>query len=380
MSKITVTTIAGLTSGGDANTVKIESGDTLAVQTNATVGGTLGVTGVTTLTGSLLADTIVNRSGDSDSGLDLSTNDQITIKIANTNVGKITGTNSELRIAGTVADKDLTFQINDGGSELTAGIFNADIAGAFQVRDGSATNPSLGFLDNAGMGMFRQAGDNLGIACQGVERVRFTNSFNETQFNPGVGTNGGTVTINSSQSGRAIINTSHTLTGQDASGYPYGILCYMPNIAGDQVNLRHTFKGGGSGTTFQVAASGNVTNSNNSYGAISDEKLKENIEDASSQWNDVKALKIRKFSFKVDKLDKPNMLGVIAQEVEKAGMSGLVMESNEEEIDAEGNWKKTGTQKEVKYSVLYMKAVKALQEAMTRIETLESKVKILESK
>ena len=27
MSKITVTTIAGLTSGGDANTVKIESGD-----------------------------------------------------------------------------------------------------------------------------------------------------------------------------------------------------------------------------------------------------------------------------------------------------------------------------------------------------------------
>ena len=51
MSKISVTTIAGLTSGGDANTVKIESGDTLAVQSNATVGGTLGVTGASTLTG-----------------------------------------------------------------------------------------------------------------------------------------------------------------------------------------------------------------------------------------------------------------------------------------------------------------------------------------
>ena len=34
--------------------------------------------------------------------------------------------------------------------------------------------------------------------------------------------------------------------------------------------------------------------------------------------------------------------------------------------------------KEVKYSILYMKAVKALQEAMTRIETLEAKVKTLE--
>ena len=47
--------------------------------------------------------------------------------------------------------------------------------------------------------------------------------------------------------------------------------------------------------------------------------------------------------------------------------------------------KKVGDVKEIKsnvkkvsYSVLYMKAVKALQEAMTRIETLEAKVKTLE--
>ena len=58
MSKITVTTIAGLTSGGDANKVKIESGDTLQVESNATVGGTLGVTGAMTGTTQTL-----NRSG-----------------------------------------------------------------------------------------------------------------------------------------------------------------------------------------------------------------------------------------------------------------------------------------------------------------------------
>ena len=51
MSKITVTTIAGQTSGSDANKVKIESGDTLEVVSNATVGGT------TTLTGDLAVDT-----------------------------------------------------------------------------------------------------------------------------------------------------------------------------------------------------------------------------------------------------------------------------------------------------------------------------------
>ena len=33
--------------------------------------------------------------------------------------------------------------------------------------------------------------------------------------------------------------------------------------------------------------------------------------------------------------------------------------------------------KSVQYSVLYMKAIKALQEAMTRIETLESEVAAL---
>ena len=34
--------------------------------------------------------------------------------------------------------------------------------------------------------------------------------------------------------------------------------------------------------------------------------------------------------------------------------------------------------KEVKYSILYMKAIKALQEAQARIETLETKVKAWE--
>ena len=62
------------------------------------------------------------------------------------------------------------------------------------------------------------------------------------------------------------------------------------------------------------------------------------------------------------------MLGVIAQDVEDSGMKGLVKTSEE-----------TGKMS-VKYSVLYMKAVIALQEAMQRIETLETKVAALEAK
>ena len=125
----------------------------------------------------------------------------------------------------------------------------------------------------------------------------------------------------------------------------------------------------------KIFSNGNVVNSNNSYGSISDVKLKENIVDASSQWDDIKALTVRKYSMKADALDAPNMLGVIAQEVESAGMGGLVFESPDRDTD--NNDLGTVT-KQVNYSILYMKAVKALQEAMTRIETLETKVTALE--
>ena len=41
---------------------------------------------------------------------------------------------------------------------------------------------------------------------------------------------------------------------------------------------------------------------------------------------------------------------------------------------------KEGTYKSIKYSVLYMKAVKGLQEAINRIESLESEITSLKSR
>jgi len=127
---------------------------------------------------------------------------------------------------------------------------------------------------------------------------------------------------------------------------------------------------------FNIRGTGNVQNANNSYGSTSDVKLKENIQDASSQWDDIKSLQVRKYSFISENLDAPNQLGVIAQELESSGMSGLV-ETNAD-IDPHTGEDFGTTTKTVKYSILYMKAVKALQEAMDRIETLETKVTALE--
>jgi hypothetical protein len=127
--------------------------------------------------------------------------------------------------------------------------------------------------------------------------------------------------------------------------------------------------------SFAVYTNGNVQNTNNSYGSLSDAKLKENIVDATSQWSDIKALQVRKYNFKEETGQETHtQIGLIAQEAELVS-PGLVSESPDR--DEDGNDLGTVT-KSVNYSVLYMKAVKALQEAMERIETLEAKVAALE--
>ena len=123
-----------------------------------------------------------------------------------------------------------------------------------------------------------------------------------------------------------------------------------------------------------IWSNGDLDNNNNSYGSLSDIKLKENIVDASSQWNDIKNIKVRKFNFK-DNPSKP-MIGLIAQEAETVS-PGLV--DSHPDTDAAGDDLGTTT-KSVKYSILYMKAIKALQEAIAKIETLETKVAALEAK
>ena len=128
--------------------------------------------------------------------------------------------------------------------------------------------------------------------------------------------------------------------------------------------------GGNAGEAY-INGDGSLKNTNNSYGAISDIKLKENIVDASSQWGDLKALQARNYSFKPETgYSTHTQIGLIAQEVELVS-PGLVSESPDR--DADGNDLGTVT-KSINYSVLYMKAVKALQEAMERIETLEQRL------
>ena len=291
------------------------------------------------------------------------------------------------------------FQYDNGGNNLLIG---TTIASSFQfitnnqerlrieaggnvtVRSGgvlSANRPDNTrdtkiYTDN-GAGYLQTSVDPLHI--QSANRlVFFTNGANErmridTSGNVGIGTTnpGWRLHVHNTQSSYV----AGYFTSQSSSTTEYGLLINLHNDPNDATRYFLVGRGNNNQTTrFHVASNGNVTNTNNSYGAISDEKLKENIVDSGSQWDDIKALRVRKYSMKEDALDAPNKLGVIAQEVEAAGMQGLVIDSTD--MDENNNDLGTTT-KTVNYSVLYMKAVKALQEAMTRIETLEAEVAAL---
>ena len=208
---------------------------------------------------------------------------------------------------------------------------------------------------------------------------------------------------------------------------PNGMILNTSGSANDSTAQKaYAFQDSGT-MRFMVYVDGDVVNHDNSYGAISDQRIKQNIVDANSQWDDIKALKVRNFKKKDDVRqygeDKAwTEIGLIAQEAELVSPK-LVKENppsvndvlsdsafgtlvddtgspkyyqdgdtipsgkkiGDEKLDGSGNViynKKVGEEKQkvksIKYSVLYMKAIKALQEAQTRIETLETKVKTLE--
>lgn len=113
-----------------------------------------------------------------------------------------------------------------------------------------------------------------------------------------------------------------------------------------------------------IRGDGDLLNFNNSYGGISDARSKSDIAPAGRQWDDIQAIKLRSFRLKEAKgrLAGPVHLGVIAQDLLETS-PGLVSEN------ADGAYS-------VKYSILYLKAIGALQEAMARIEALEARIDI----
>ena len=227
------------------------------------------------------------------------------------------------------------------------------------------------------------SGDRIGsinfLGADGTNFIRAAAINSEVDGTPGTNDMPGRLVFSVTQdgsaspSGRAQIDNTGRFYTYPATGTD-GCVFMHPDGAGTTNTIlggwrSATSVGGASAVNvFKVFTNGNVQNTNNSYGSLSDIKLKENIVDAGSQWNDLKALQVRKYNLKEGQTH--TQIGLIAQEVELVS-PGLVYETPDR--DEDNNDLGTVT-KSVNYSVLYMKAVKALQEAMDRIEQLEAEM------
>ena len=223
-------------------------------------------------------------------------------------------------------------------------------------------NCFLGASSNTGMFVFKNNVSSSGHPqADGSEKMRLDSSGRLLVGRTNYITVGGDA---SDHCFEQITNNGYALTVHSNTANQRGIGVYYPS--GSQPQACFAFQVDSSFKTI-IRDDGDLENANNSYGGISDVSLKENIVDANSQWDDIKNIKIRNYNFKASTGQPTHkQIGVIAQELETV-CPNLVDVTRE-----------TG-KKNVAYSVLYVKAIKALQESMTRIETLEAEVAALKS-
>jgi hypothetical protein len=321
------------------------------------------------------------------------------VGIGAANVGDL-GVGLHIRTAdsGGTVDGSADELVLENGSDTGMTILSGT-SGTGSVRFGDSGTNDIGRIN------YDHSANNMQFNTNGSERMRILSDGTVNISTTGsIGSNQGGIHVSRGN------GQNGTIAYLDSASTSYDANIINEYCAATSTNSTFNFirSQSGNGVVFVVRDSGNVQNTNNSYGAYSDERIKQNITDANSQWDDIKALKIRNFKLKSD--PTKTQLGVVAQELETANMNGLVEEAKPEKEhvayhsdfgtiedgtadngatpikDEDDNitgyedvFTKGQKVKSVKYSVLYMKAIKALQESMERIEQLEAKVTALEN-
>jgi hypothetical protein len=219
---------------------------------------------------------------------------------------------------------------------------------------------------------------NLTFFTGAAERARITNGgyFKASNNGTYINATGPYHELRSNQLNANALELSNT------SASPYGFSVNFLGASPDNNSNYFAAFSDTATTRCYIWSDGDLANHDGVYGTISDELLKQDIVDAGSQWDDLKAIRFRKYRMKSDVEQDPNapfMLGVVAQELASVS-PGLVDEhpkyEEQEVVDDDGNITtervQVGTTKTVKSSILLMKAAVALQEAMIRIEELDA--------
>jgi hypothetical protein len=329
--------------------------------------------------------------------LDVSGTSLLTGRVGVVTAGDL-GEGLHVRVSDSGASVDSSFdtivleQSGNSGMSILSG--NSNKGGIVFGDDGDVNKGKIEYFHN---------GDYMSFTANDTEVMR----SDPPTTGGGAATNSFRVIHDDDTNNSVLINFQNN---DDSTNESYLLQLRYNGKARDN-NSTHYINGEDSAAArFNILSDGDITNHDNSYGAISDERIKQDIIDANSQWDDIKAVKVRNYKKKDDVrqygVDNAwQQIGVIAQELEAVSPK-LIKEGNPSKSDIEsssefgtlyteqdktdGNipeGKEVGFVKEIKttvkkvsYSVLYMKAIKALQEAQTRIETLETEMTALKAR
>ena len=171
------------------------------------------------------------------------------------------------------------------------------------------------------------------------------------------------------------VNNGYILYATNTNADPLGAVIEFTSVSPNGTGNVFLYAGDSSAARFVVRSNGGIANYQANDVNLSDERVKKDIATLTSYWDKFKDIEVVTFKYKDQTHDDTN-IGFIAQQVESVApefVDADGFDPNAELIEGEEPLKAI-------YSAdMYNAAIKVLQEAMIKIETLEAKVATLES-
>jgi len=299
-------------------------------------------------------DTVYNESGDSDSGLDMSTNDVVAVKIAGSEKARV-HSDGKVGIGESAPSSDLV--VKQSGSTFTTAsqtvaLFQRNTATGsgckVTILSGNNTAGDLNFGDaedeDIGKLTYDHSDNSMRFTTNAAERMRIDSSGDVSIGNNDPSDDSPTVGFQIDQGGGqgTFINVGHTTAAGNGYGY-----------------LRFFYNGSNIGQIAQSNTNG-VT-----YNTSSDYRLKENVVTDWDATTRLKQLKPSRFNFKTDK--DTTVDGFLAHEVSSIVPEAITGEKDA--VDKDGKPIMQG----IDQSKLVPLLVKTIQELEARITALEAK-------
>jgi len=318
------------------------------------------------ITGDLsIADKIVH-TGDTNTAIRFPAADTVTFETAGSERLRITADGPHLLLGGTADVNEITESSANAGMVIGGtGFGNAGLA---IITSNSGTG-RLYFGDNTGSDAGRNRGQiNYGHSDNHMRFV--TNSSERMRIR-----NDGLVTIATSsnlinESGLGVRSAGNTcvLKAEGAAGHN-PLICWNTNETGSRQQIQF-----GDGASFGSRGSITTNGGNVIYGGTSDYRKKQDDVLITDGIEKIKLLKPKRFKWKTA-LDLGICDGFFAHEVQEVVPTSQAVTGTKDEVDSDGN----PVYQQMDQSKLVPLLTAALQEAITKIETLETKVAALEA-